>query len=197
MPASILSDLNDNAGGATALLTAVLIAVTAYYAWQNRRMVGETQATRELAILPKLALEMHGLGPTAMTVAVRNVGPGPALRVDVRLVYEPLNAGSPPAESRWRRNVLSPTEQFDFMPPGDLNNNLNTLPAAFKAIRLVGEMKDASGRAHMVDERFEDLPARREMLGGANQRWTAADPERRFAEELHKKFEPLLRALQK
>jgi hypothetical protein len=87
--ATIIDYLDDHAGAFTALLTAVLIAVTTYYAAQNRRMVKEMAATRELSILPKLALEFLRLGPTAMDVLVKNVGPGPALDIEVRLILEP------------------------------------------------------------------------------------------------------------
>jgi hypothetical protein len=47
--ASIVSSLDQHQGAATAVLTAVLVAVTVYYAVQNKRMVGEMQQSRELA----------------------------------------------------------------------------------------------------------------------------------------------------
>jgi hypothetical protein len=50
-------------------------------------------------------------------------------------------------------------------------------------------MKDAVGKRHPVDETFADPPEWREVLGGSRQRWTAADPERRLAEELVKKLD--------
>ena len=55
--------LDDHTGAFTALLTAVLILVTIYYSYETRHMVTEMAKTRELAILPKLALEFRRLGP--------------------------------------------------------------------------------------------------------------------------------------
>jgi hypothetical protein len=47
--ASIITSLDKHQGASTAVLTAVLVAVTVYYALQNKRMVGEMQRARELA----------------------------------------------------------------------------------------------------------------------------------------------------
>lgn len=193
--ATVIDWLDEHSGASTALLTAVLVLVTLYYAVQNRRMVAEMRRARNAAVMPKLGLEFHRLGPTAMTVAIRNVGPGAALDLDVRVVFEPREAGQEAPEFTWRRNVLSPGEQFDFMPPGELNNNLNTLPATYCALRLVGSMKDATGAAHNIDEAFSDLPEWRSVLGDARQRFTEPEPERRLAEALYKKFEPRMNEL--
>jgi len=188
--AALIDYLDAHAGAFTGLLTAVLIGVTAYYALQNRRMVKEMAKARELTILPKLALAPHRIAPVVWTVAVKNVGPGAALDLDVRLRFEPIDEENNEAdERRWRHTVLASGEQRDFIPPGALEGNLNALPATYKTIRLVGTMKDAVGKRHPVDETFADLPEWREVLGGSRQRWTAADPERRLAEELVKKLD--------
>lgn len=177
------------------MLTAALVLVTIYYALQNRRMVAEMRRARGLAILPKLALDFHRLGPTTVTLAIKNVGPGAALGVDVKVVWEPLAAGER-TENRWRRNVLAPGEQADFMPPGvGLSGNIDSLPTKYRRVRLVGTMVDAAGEKHEVSEVFDELPEWREVLGDAHQRFVAADPERRLAEALHKQFETQLKAL--
>jgi hypothetical protein len=195
IPSEVIRYLDRHYGAATVLLTAVLVAVTAYYATQNRRMVKEMAKTRELSVMPKLALEFHRLGPTSMTVAIKNVGLGAALELDVWLRYEPVPGRTAQEERRWRRNVLAPGEQKDFLPPGNLDGNSNTLTANFRSIRLTGSMKDALGNKHSVDESFDDLAEWRTILADAHQRWVAADPERRVADELGKKFEGPLKAI--
>lgn len=179
--------LNANQGAATVLLTLALVAVTAYYAVQNRRVVRELASTRELSVLPKLALEFLRLGPTAMDVAIRNVGTGPALDIEVALIFEPLAGGEGTRdERRWRRNILVPGEHKDFFPPGPLNDNLNRLPDEYSEIRLVGTMKDATGRVHVVDESFRDIAEWRSTL--ARERFVAL-PEKELADALAKKLE--------
>jgi hypothetical protein len=191
--ATFIDYLDDHAGALTALLTVALIGVTAYYAVQNRRMVREMAATRELSVLPKLALEFLRFGPTAMDVLVKNVGPGPALDIDVQLIFEPRDdGGTARDERRWRRNLLAPGEQKDFLPPGGLNDSLNHLPQQFQHVRLVGSMKDATGKVHPVDEVFANLPEWREMLG--RERFVGL-PERELAEAFAKKFDEPLRKL--
>jgi hypothetical protein len=108
-------------------------------------MVTEMRKTRELSILPKLGLRFHRLGPTAMTVAIASVGPGPALAIDVTLIYEPSGSAGELVERRWRQPLLASGEQRDFMPAGELNDSLNGLTATYSTIRLKGTMQDAAG----------------------------------------------------
>jgi hypothetical protein len=187
---TVISYLDGHQGAFTALLTVALIAVTIFYAIQNVRMVNEMAKTRKLAVLPKLMVEFHRVGPAAALVAIKNVGPGAALDVDVTLVYDAAVGGDESPKQRWRRNILSSGEQFEFIPPGDLNDNINTIPLAYKEIRLTGEMTDATGARHIVNEFFADLPEWRAVLHEARQRWVAPDPERRLADELSKKMKP-------
>lgn len=196
--ADVISYLDAHQGAATALLTAVLIAVTVYYAIQNKRMAVEMRrsreeaaAAREEAMKPVLGLEFHRLGPTSMTVAIRNVGPGTAFDIDVRMQFIPLSDDAQPDEQRWRGNLLRTGEQHDFMPPGELNNNMNTLPERYREIRLAGTVRDAEGRQHNVGASFGDLAEWREALSGARQRWVIPDAERRLADELAKRLQPL------
>jgi hypothetical protein len=197
IPASIIDYLDKHAGAFTAILTAVLILVTAYYAIQNHRIVTEMRRTRNAAILPRLALEFHRLGPVVVTVAIKNVGPGAAHAIDVRLIYEARDPGHPSVERRWRHNVLSSGEQYDFTPPGELKGNIDTLPATYQAIRLRGSMRDATGAIYEVDEAFDDLPEWRDVLHDTHVRWVAATPERRLAEELAKKIDPAATKLER
>jgi hypothetical protein len=187
--------LDQHAGAFTALLTLVLIAVTAYYAAQNRRMVREMEQTRELSLLPKLSLEFHRLGPVTVTLAIRNVGPGAALDIDVHMIYEPAVQGGVLVRSRWRRNILVSGGGHDFFPPGGLDDNLNRLPATYQEIRLVGSMRDAAGKRHEVSEVFANLPEWREVLHEARQRFASDDPERRLADAFVDRFRAPIRGL--
>lgn len=68
-----------------AALTAVLIVITAYYAWQTRRAVVEMQRARQLSVRPKLVIAIEMPDPTIGRIAIKNVGAGAALDVDVTL----------------------------------------------------------------------------------------------------------------
>lgn len=182
--ATFIDYLDNHQGAATVILTAALVGVTSYYAAQNRRMVKEMAATRELSILPKLAVELRRVGPSFAMAEIRNVGPGPALEIDIHLSFEPISDGGPREERRWRRNLLAPDERREFMPPELVC--LDELVATYREIRLAGSMKDATGRAHQVDEVFEDLPEWRELQRHVQQS-LVVEPEKRLAEELEKK----------
>ena len=193
--ATLIDSLDRHQGASTAILTAALVLVTAVYAWQNRKMVREMKHARDATILPKLALEFHRLGPNVVDLAIRNVGPGAAIDIDVRTEWVPTAEGATAPGARWRRNLLSPSEQVELFPPGDLNGNLDSLPERFKEVRLRGTMIDAAGTTHKVDERFSDLPEWRRILGDAHESWHPPEPERRAADALYKKFERPLKDL--
>jgi hypothetical protein len=101
------------------------------------------------------------------------------------MAFVPLQ-GDTAFEQRWRANILESGRQADFLPPGDLNDNLNGLPSLFREIRLSGTLKDADGIEHLVQDEVVDLADWREALHDARQRFTQADPERRLAEAFDK-----------
>jgi hypothetical protein len=193
--ATFIDYLDRHSGAFIALLTAVLVVVTAYYAIQTYRTVSEMKRARRESIRPKLALNFHRLGPTAMSVVIHNAGPGIAYDVNIKLRFEPLDEATGVHEQPWRHNVLGSGQRHDFLPPGGLNDNLNTLPATYARIRLLGTMKDSEGREYAVDETFADLAAWRQMLGDAHQRYVIPDPDRRLADEFGKRFETLTQDL--
>ena len=100
------------------MLTGILVLVTAYYAWQNRKMAQEIAAARKVAVLPKLALDWTMVSPVLGFPTAKNVGPGPALDVDISVHFEPLpgNEGSEDVR-RWTANVIAPDEEKQFLPP--------------------------------------------------------------------------------
>lgn len=181
-PADIISWLNTNQGAATAVLTAVLIIVTIYYAFATGQMVGEMRRAREVTLLPKLAVELHHIGPMHVDALIKNVGPGAAFGVDVTLIYDASKPERASLERRWRRNVIASGEQFEFLPPRDAMD-FRALAAEYTSIRLIGTMRDAFGKQHKVDEELRDIGEWQQLLEKAVVRWVQ-EPDERLAKEL-------------
>jgi hypothetical protein len=195
MLADLVHTLDRHTGATTAILTAALVVVTAYYAYLNRRMVRKMKYARDAAILPKLALSFHALGPNVVDLAIRNVGPGAALEIDVEVRWQPVDSSGQATTVRWRRNLMASGEQVEMFPPGNLSGNLDVLPDAYRDVRLIGRMNDAAGKTHPVDEVFADLAEWRDLLGDAHESWKPPEPERRLAEAMQKQFSGTLRDL--
>lgn len=137
-----------------AVLTGVLVVVTAYYAYQTHLTVEEMKAGRSAQVFPHLIPTMKLLGGGGGLLRVTNAGPGPALDVDVRLLLEPgVN------ERRWQTPVVAPGEQHEFVPAPDEEPNdllgLDALTAKYSAYRLRGTYKDALGANHAIDESLD------------------------------------------
>lgn len=185
---TVIDFLDKHPGATTALLTAVLVLITAFYAFQNWRMAVEMRRSRETAILPRLALGFYRLGRTAISTEIRNVGPGAALSVDVELTYIPIDESAQSESRRVRYPLLASGHYVDLFPPGELNDNLNHIPATYKSITLRGSMFDAAGNELTVKEEFGDLAEWRKLLGDAKQRFVDPSAERRLAEAFASRF---------
>lgn len=106
-------------------LTAVLVAITGFYAWQNRAMVSEMRRSRELSVLPKLSISIFMLGPTYGVARLVNAGMGPALDVDLTIAFHRRDGGTP-VERRWRQSLMSPGEGHEFIEPDEFGEVTST-----------------------------------------------------------------------
>lgn len=134
------------------VLTAALVLVTAYYAWQNRQMVQEMRAARAVSILPKVVVRWTYVGPGVGFPHITNVGVGAALDVDVELAFEPGGG----FKRRWRSAVLTPGDGSDFLlrTPGGFAS-LDELTQTHETMHLSGSCRDALGNEHTINETVE------------------------------------------
>jgi len=136
-----------------AVLTGVLVIVTAYYAYQTHLTVEEMKAGRSAHVFPHLVPAMKMFGGGGGVLRVTNAGPGPALDVNIRIALEPGGQERP-----WHAPVVAPGEHHEFIPDPDGPNglmDLDALTAKYSTYRLRGTYKDALGTAHTVDESFD------------------------------------------
>jgi len=150
-----------------AVLTGLLVLITAFYAWQTRKMVGEMEATRvaqaaavdemrrtrEASIRPVLVPHTELLDPRQPQVffGIKNVGRGPAIAVDVVLRWVEL------MRFRLRCPVLEPGE-VRLVKVGTYGTdpdpiNPETHEAGERTLRLTGRCEDVAGVVHAVDSR--------------------------------------------
>jgi hypothetical protein len=121
-----------------AVATALLIA-TAVYAYFTWRMAKEMRDTRRLGIRPRLAMAVDPISSFQGFLAVRNLGPGTACDVELRLTFEPEG------ETRtWTTPFLFPGEKVEFKPPrrdGQTEFKLENLAREALVVRLEGSMQ--------------------------------------------------------
>lgn len=194
--ADIFSFLDSHQGAATAILTAVLIGVTSYYAWQNRQMVKEMAATRKITVLPKLVIEWTMTSSTIALPTLCNVGPGPALNVDIAIQYIPLAGQKHKLKvRRWTANLMVPGESKQFLPlESDFSGSMTTeeLAKTYARIKLTGECRDALGETYIVEDQLDDIAEWRRLSGEAITRWLDPDTQKRQARESADALRPLI-----
>lgn len=131
----------------------------------------EARRSRELSVLPKLAIDMQTIAGMFVGLRLTNVGQGPALEIELAITFEPIEGGSLPPDVRlWRAKVLARDEWLRFVPPRDQQGEPLRVPAlgqAYRAVTAKGRMRDALDQEHEVDERVDDLAALHELTVGA------------------------------
>jgi hypothetical protein len=153
----------------------VLVLVTAYYAWQTHEMAQEMRHARLLSLLPKLVLDVEMVGPTYGLIVVRNVGAGPALDVDLHLLFGDTRTEG--IEHRqWLAHVIAPGEPHQFLPPEGVSD-INGLVGRFPIVSLRGELRDALNQAHEVNEQM-NLQEWWLNLERSKHRWQEAPADR-------------------
>lgn len=128
------------------ILTGILVLITAYYARQNRAMVVEMRKARGVQVAPKLMPTLRLLGAGSCLPRIVNVGPGPAMRVDVTLTLEPDGPSR-----QWVTAVIASGETHDFYQGEDLKR-ADDLVTKHPRLKLVGRCEDALGATLDINE---------------------------------------------
>ena len=72
------------------ILTAILVFITAYYAWQTRKMVKEMEIARRYQFIPSLKIKpTHLYIGDSFDIEITNIGLGPAKNIKGKIILEP------------------------------------------------------------------------------------------------------------
>jgi hypothetical protein len=159
----------------TAVFTAVLVLVTCYYAWQTNRLVDEMRKDRRERATPRLALDLRSEGAAFAPPSICNLGLGPALDVDVTMVFVPRDAaadlsGLQFVTRRWRTRLVAPGERERFTPPMDAAGDplrMGELARVFRSVRLAGTCRTTFGETVKIEEELVDLGELWELAKGS------------------------------
>jgi hypothetical protein len=173
-------------GWVIVILTAALVVVTGYYAWQNRQMVAEMRESRRMSVAPKLGVSIFMLGPTYGVARLVNIGHGPAINVDVTLRFQRRDA-SGVVERAWQATFMPPGETHDFIEPDDLGDvqSMEALARICSSITVRGTMRSSLGDVIEVSETTGDLQEWFEMSKAAHHLWDE-EPRRKIPKELER-----------
>ena len=197
----VMDWLNANSGAMTALSTAILVVVTIAYVYLTHRLVRETKAAREMAMLPSLTVtaEVHEVYPYVINFRVENIGGGTAhnIRLQSNRSFmvedrDPLNTlglfthGIP---------MLGPSRKIEsfLVYASSLNReHLN------ESLKVIAKYTDATGR-HKFEETFEIDFGTFENLSQVRKTplHAIADSIHRLPKEFEKNNRSLIKDLQK
>jgi len=132
---------------ASVLVTMVLVAINAYYAWQSRETIREMEKSRMADFIPHVRAELSWLGPVFLVLKATNFGKGPAISIKAEIVFLPSE------EKRlWGESIMSPNESIRvFLPQGEMEK------VCEKSAKIIvkGECKDIFGQTFKIDESMD------------------------------------------
>jgi len=129
---------------ASVLVTIVLVGINAYYAWQTRQTIGEMEKARKAEFMPHIKASLIFLGPVYLTLKLTNVGKGPAMNVDARIVFLPSKETRP-----WEQRIISPNEFMHILLP---DGNIKRVCRKSAQIELRGTYNDIFGQSFEIKE---------------------------------------------
>jgi hypothetical protein len=119
---TVLKFLNDNAGAFNLLFTAVVAVATVVYAVLTARLVRETQRLREVATEPAIEVTYRARDEAMalLEIVVKNIGSGPAYRVEFECSASPSSSGADELLNRLKKirflasgiNMLLPGQEY-------------------------------------------------------------------------------------
>ncbi|MBN1608849.1 MAG: hypothetical protein JW940_19640 [Polyangiaceae bacterium] len=149
------------------VLTAALVVITGYYAWQTQQTVGEMRIARREAVKPRLAIDLRKDSDRYGAVTTTNVGLGPAVAAELKLTLEPVVTEHDPVDGWLGRATIPAGHTIHWLPPATLRE-MDNMANWTERIRVSGTMRDIHGSLHEVDEALDDLEVR----------WSALRPRR-------------------
>ncbi|RYG86025.1 MAG: hypothetical protein EON59_10935 [Alphaproteobacteria bacterium] len=181
-------------------LTALLVLITGYYAFQNREMAKEMRLARGESVFPHVVLRWHSVGPKHSLIRVTSVGKAAALNVDVMVTLCPAHEEDKAISRRLQMSVMTPGESEDIIPSRGLDQGFMTmteLVANFDRVELNGSAQDIMGGVHQISGQLADLAEWRRIRQEALVNRPHPDFEKRLGKELTAVVAPIVAALSK
>jgi len=177
--------------GALAVFTLLLFGATVY-------MGKEMRATRRLSIQPQLVLALTMISKMVAAPALTNIGSGPAVDVELKIVYTPT-ADDDDVTRGWSTRLIVPGKRHVFMPPLNAHGQapgFEEFAGAYRAIRVVGTYRDRFGAEHELEEHVSDVAAA-QRLGAEAMHLFEADAVERAADQLNEPLKKVAQSLER
>lgn len=132
------------------IFTAVLVIITAYYAWQTRKMVKEMENAKMYQFIPSLKIEPTSLFlGDSFDIEIKNIGLGPAKNIKGKIVLEPDGN-----EIEIVYPLLYPKKRFALSNPFEKAKTYSEAKK-FKRVELIASFQDMADNPHENKDFFD------------------------------------------
>jgi hypothetical protein len=136
-------------------ITVVLVLITAWYAWETRRIVRNMENDREAMHRPVLAFQLVAWQAGFLKLKIQNVGNGVAVKIEGKIESD-IKTGS--ASFPWSYTLLCANqyEEFGFpMPEGSSTNDrfkLDTIKEKVIQVKAEFAYESVTGKKYVLED---------------------------------------------
>ncbi|MDQ4050831.1 MAG: hypothetical protein M3093_04395 [Thermoproteota archaeon] len=163
----------DNTNWFLAIITAILAAITGYYAWQTKKSVIALEESTKVQFKPFLKGSIAQIGPVSLELQITNIGKGSAEEITVSFGTREFTG----SQRTWRTELLQPNEhQKFFIPIGEradavqrdfnfFRDNQTTIDLNWRCRDILGNTHERSQTINVTNyvRQFENTRARYEQ----------------------------------
>jgi hypothetical protein len=144
----------DNTNYYLVIVTTILAAITAFYAWQTKKTVDALKDSTKSQFRLFLKASIFSIGPSAFALEITNVGKGPAKEVSVEFKVEEFDE----TDRTWTQTLLMPNDfQRFFIPKGktETAHDIKYFQDNDVTLELACKFKDIFGEQHSYSETMD------------------------------------------
>jgi hypothetical protein len=125
-------------------VTAILVGINAYYAWQVSKTIDEMKKARMAEFMPHVRADLSFFGIIPV-IKITNFGKGPAINVKTKIIF------SGGETKPWEQTIMSPNESVHLILPGETMDEILQRAAQ---IMVSGEYGDIFGKTYTIYDRM-------------------------------------------
>lgn len=136
------------------IVTAVLVILTGFYAFQTKKTVQVLDKAAKMEFLPRLQGHLHMTGPVNVDFRISNVGKGSASDVQVNF----LVIGRNTIKRTWTQPLFTPNQFQDFPIPVSENEEQGSIPyfeVNETKIQITATYNDILGNSHSSKQEID------------------------------------------
>lgn len=190
----IITCLNNNSGLITAIATVVLVGVTAYYAFINKRILKSNEKSSEEQLRPFIIANIYS-EDHLIKFEIKNIGKRPAKNIDIKF-EPPLSCLEMTTDKDNKLFSSVPLEHQEYMPPEFSINTVLNLDYKFVANSKLPRVFNTKIKYYDLNNKFYSETYKIDLSRHIYTEKAVLFTDNHFFEEISKNSKEILKVLE-